>query len=75
MEGIGERVDQARLSHPGDAFEEDVPAGQQTRDRAADDIVVADDSLRHLLGDAAETFPELINGLSDGGNSHCLRVK
>jgi hypothetical protein len=75
VQRIGERVHQAGLADAWNPFEQDMPAGQQTRDRQVHDLFMADDAASHFLRDADETFPELVDGLADGDLSHCLRMK
>jgi hypothetical protein len=70
MEDIGQRVHQARLADPGDALEQDVPAGQERCDRPVHDVFVTDDAAADFPGDAAETLAELIDGLRDRRGCH-----
>src|SRR5260221_8363170 len=75
MERIGERVHQAGLADAWNPLEQHVPARQETRDRQVHDVFVADNAAPHLLSDADETLPELVDGLADGDVSHGLRMK
>jgi hypothetical protein len=68
-------VHEARLPDAGNAFEQHMTTGEKARDRSVHDVLVPDDTPRHFLGDTAETISELIDGLSDSGHSHGLRVK
>ena len=67
MQHVGERVHQAGLADAGNAFEEDVPAGEEARDRQVHDFFMADDAASDFLGDADETLAKLLDGRTDGG--------
>ena len=56
------------LPTPGMPFEQDVPAGEQARDRQVHDLFVADDAASDFLGDADEALAELFDGWTDGGS-------
>jgi hypothetical protein len=76
MENVGERVHQAGLADARNPFQQDVPAGEETRDREVHDFFVPDDAASDFLGDADETLAKLFDGWTDGGSSgHCLRMK
>src|SRR5262249_50059851 len=48
-------------------LEQDVASGQQTRDRAIDDVLVTDDATADFAGDAKEALAKLVDGVCDGG--------
>ncbi len=50
---------QQRLAQSGHSFEQDVAPGDQSRQRAVDDLIVADDDLGDLLPEDTEIAPEL----------------
>ena len=59
LQRVGEGAHQQRLAESGHSFEQDVAPGNQSRQRAVDDIVVADDHLGDLLPEDPEIAPEL----------------
>jgi len=75
VQDVGERVHEAGLADAGNAFEEHMAAGQQRRDRARHDFLVADDALSDFVRDPGEFFAKLIDVLGDGRNSHHFRMK
>src|SRR4029453_182172 len=70
MEDVGQRVHEARLADARNAFEQDVPAGQERGPRPVHGVLMTDDAARDFLGDTGETLAELIDGLRDRRGCH-----
>ena len=62
-EDAGERPEQGCLSQTGDAFQQDVPAGEQADDNAVDHILLADDNFGNFCADTVE-FPDRLSDIS-----------
>ena len=65
VQHVGERLNDLRLPQPRNAFEKDVPAGEQARQDAPDDLLIADDDAAHLLLDGIVLFVEVADFFLD----------
>ena len=63
VEGFCQRADQERLAQAGHAFEQAMAAGEQARQYAVNDFVVADDYPVNLLADRRVAIDELAGTL------------
>ena len=65
-DGSRKHFDQKSLCRSRHAFQKDVPAGDQGRQRALHDVVLADDHLGDLVTHLSEVGTEMIQLLFDG---------
>ena len=75
VQHVGQRVHQARLADSRDPFEQHMSAREEAGHREVHDLFVTDDAAADFARDADEAIAELIDGRSDGGCSHGLRMK
>ena len=68
-ENACERLDGQRLGEPGDALQQDVPAGEQRHEHALEHRVLADDDALALVEHLLERGGGLHRGVAVGGES------
>src|SRR5205807_7105775 len=66
MQDAGEGAQQRGLTEPGDAFEQDVAAGQEADQDAFDNVILSDDDFADLLTDLVELRGCGVEGIVGG---------